>query len=128
MVVLNIALSNKQCIKTAFENLNWEEKHDYDVRYFSGQTKKFATAYKNPNGGYDVGLAVTQNEHGEIYSPEADLYGGSIEETLGSELCNFQEAYALAVLHEESFKKYGCNYTLETRELENKELLIEISI
>lgn len=100
-----------EAVKKAFEQFGWTIKENTKIRtYYSDPQKDKIYQYVafNPKQGYDLGLAIKQDGEIEVYG---DFFDGSIQKSLGSDLCELKKKYSTQVIEDEFLcKGYSVNY------------------
>lgn len=98
-------------LKKALEHLNWQWEENTTMKEYSGQgTKKFRYVGKNPNRqSYDVGFEVDKDGN---LTPYTDLWGGSVEATLGKDFSKLKQEYGFRVI-EDHYEALGAMVSRE---------------
>lgn len=90
-------------LKKAFEHFGWDLVEKAKARVYPNDPKQndiYDFVAKNPQTGsssYDVGIQVGPNGEVEVH---CDFYGGSIAQTLGTNLDKLRGEYAYRVIEE----------------------------
>lgn len=107
-------------LKATFKKLGWEIKENSRMKsYHNNDGRVYPLVAVNPNGyGYDIGLIPNDNEIETV----TDLYGGSVEASLGRGLCKLKQGYAQGVI-ESSLEPLG--FMINTTTMPNGVIQIE---
>lgn len=83
-------------LQKAFLSLGWQWKENSTMKEYSGQGRKqFRYVAVNPNrSSYDVGFDIQNDE----LVPFTDLWGGSVEATLGKDFCKLKQEHSFNVI------------------------------
>lgn len=121
LVTIRKSYLNEEILEKAFDKFGWKlirnENEKITIHtYGDTSSKRFDIRAKNPlSGGYDIGInkLVTEEENTE-YRFTCDLYGGSIEKTLGSKLKDFDKEYQYLTIEDKAASEH--EYYSITRE------------
>lgn len=109
-------------LEKAFKTLGWGFVQNSQIMTYAGLSpKNYDYAAINPekeNRGFDIGL-TKNGENLEIFT---DMWGGSVERTLGANLSKLKQQFALEVIADE----FSNNSTISSSRDEKGNLLVEV--
>lgn len=121
-VNVQFKVENFESLKTAFSRLGWNVVENGSSRtYTNNMTYPWVAVNPDTTGNHvhDIGMSLGE----EFVDMTTDLYGGSIEKSLGTDLCKLKQEFAATVI-ENHF--YGSVINREVRE--NNDMYLTVTL
>jgi hypothetical protein len=122
-IATQFKVENFDSLKTAFSRLGWQVVENANSRTYAGGTQQYPYVAVNPATTglhiHDIGMTLGN----ELVDLTTDLYGGSIEQSLGKDLGKLKQEFAAAVI-ENHF--YGAVINREI--LENQDMYLTVNL
>jgi hypothetical protein len=122
-IATQFKVENFDSLKTAFNRLGWQVVESAESRTYGSGKQSYPFVAVNPDTcGYnvhDIGMSLGP----ELVELTSDMYGGSIEKSLGNDLGKLKQEFAATVI-ENHF--YGAVVSREV--LENQDMYVTVNL